>query len=212
VIEREPTHSSYRGVDVYGMAPSASGGTTLGEALNILGNYQLSSVDRVSALHHYLEASRIAFADRNRWVGDPAFSAVPTAALLAPEFGKDRACLISPVGTLSSPVAPGDPAHPGAACVPGAGASPPREGPSTTHLVTADRWGNVVSYTLTIEQTGGSAITVPHRGFLLNNELTDFNFAPVAAGCPTRTCPTAESGRAAACPRPSCSATANHSW
>ncbi|HWN36069.1 MAG TPA: gamma-glutamyltransferase, partial [Pseudonocardia sp.] len=184
VVERDPTHSSYRGVDLYGMAPSASGTTTVGEALNILGNYQLSSADRVSALHHYLEASRIAFADRNRWIGDPAFSAVPTAALLAPEFGKDRACLISPVGTLTSPVAPGDPTHPVAGCTTGAGANPPHEGPSTTHLVTADRWGNLVSYTLTIEQTGGSAITVPHRGFLLNNELTDFDFAPVAPGVP----------------------------
>ncbi|WP_175499828.1 gamma-glutamyltransferase, partial [Streptomyces sp. CC77] len=54
----------------------------------------------------------------------------------------------------------------------------PYEGESTTHLTTADRWGNVVAYTLTIEQTGGSAITVPGRGFLLNNELTDFSFAP----------------------------------
>ena len=52
------------------------------------------------------------------------------------------------------------------------------EGESTTHLTTADRWGNVVAYTLTIEQTGGSGITVPGRGFLLNNELTDFSFAP----------------------------------
>jgi gamma-glutamyltranspeptidase/glutathione hydrolase len=55
---------------------------------------------------------------------------------------------------------------------------------STTHLVASDKWGDVVSYTLTIEQTGGSAITVPHRGFLLNNELTDFSFAPVTPGLP----------------------------
>ncbi len=184
VLPREPTHSTYHGLDVYGMAPSSSGGITVGEALNILGTYQLSSADRVAALHHYLEASRIAFADRNRWVGDPAFATVPTGPLLAPEFGKDRACLIRPTATLTSPLSPGDPNQPGLGCGAGAGGTQPHEGGSTTHLVTADRWGNVVSYTLTIEQTGGSAITVPHRGFLLNNELTDFDFAPVTRSAP----------------------------
>jgi len=59
-----------------------------------------------------------------------------------------------------------------------------RDDHGTTHLTVADRWGNVVSYTLTIEQTGGSGITVPGRGFLLNNELTDFNFVPATAGVP----------------------------
>ncbi|GDY28730.1 gamma-glutamyltransferase [Gandjariella thermophila] len=183
-IDRQPTRSTYHGLDVYGMAPSSSGGTTVGEALNILDNFHLSAGDRVQALHHYLEATRIAFADRNRWVGDPAYADVPTAGLLAPEFGKDRACLISPTATLTSPVAPGDPNHPDPGCAAGQGAPQPHEGTSTTHLVATDRWGNVASYTLTIEQTGGSAITVPHRGFLLNNELTDFDFAPPASGAP----------------------------
>ncbi len=183
-LDQQPTHSQYHGLDVYGMAPSDSGGTTVGEALNILSNFHLSAADRVQALHHYLEASRIAFADRNRWVGDPAFSPVPTSALLSEKFAKDRACLISPTSTLQSPVAPGDPNQPGPGCGPGQGGPQPHEGTSTTHLVTADRWGNVVSYTLTIEQTGGSAITVPHRGFLLNNELTDFDFKPNTPGVP----------------------------
>ncbi|MFJ9822888.1 gamma-glutamyltransferase [Streptomyces sp. NPDC101160] len=183
-LRRKPTHTTYRGLDVYSMAPSSSGGTTVGEALNILENFPLSKADRVSALHHYLEASRIAFADRNRWVGDPAFSDVPTRELLSKEFAKDRACLISPDAALTSPLAPADPRVPGSACSRGTGSQEPYEGPSTTHLVTADRWGNVVSYTLTIEQTGGSAITVPGRGFLLNNELTDFDFTPLTAGVP----------------------------
>jgi gamma-glutamyltranspeptidase/glutathione hydrolase len=185
VQQQPPTHSTYRGIDVYGMAPSSSGGTTVGEALNIMSNYSLTSADRVQALHHMLEASRIAFADRNRWVGDASLEQVPTEKLLAPEFGKDRACLINPTVALTSPVAAGDPNKPTAGCpTAGAPAGPGHEGPSTTHLVTADRWGNVVSYTLTIEQTGGSAITVPNRGFLLNNQLTDFNFTPVTAGVP----------------------------
>ncbi|MGW2631425.1 gamma-glutamyltransferase [Streptomyces chattanoogensis] len=183
-LRRDPTHTTYRGLDVYSMAPSSSGGTTVGEALNILENYHLSAADRVQALHHYLEASRIAFADRNRWVGDPAFSDVPAKELLSKEFAKDRACLISPTATLTSPVAPADPRHPGTGCPKRTGSSTPYEGPSTTHLVTSDRWGNVVSYTLTIEQTGGSAITVPGRGFLLNNELTDFDFTPLAKDVP----------------------------
>ncbi|POX56325.1 gamma-glutamyltransferase [Streptomyces sp. Ru71] len=183
-LGQAPTHATYHGLDLYSMAPSSSGGTTVGEALNILENFDLSSADRVQALHHYLEASRLAFADRNRWVGDPAFSDVPTQELLSQEFAKDRACLIRSDAVLDSPVAPGDPRHPGAACTRGNGSEEPYEGTSTTHLVTADRWGNVVSYTLTIEQTGGSAITVPGRGFLLNNELTDFSFSPVTAGVP----------------------------
>lgn len=183
-IRQAPTRTTYRGTDVYSMAPSSSGGTTVGEALNILENFRLSRADRVQALHHYLEASRIAFADRNRWVGDPAFSDVPTHALLSKGFAKNRACLIRPDAVLTSPLTPADPHGTAAGCVPGTGSVEPYEGPSTTHLVTSDRWGNVVSYTLTIEQTGGSGITVPGRGFLLNNELTDFNFTPLTEGVP----------------------------
>ncbi|WP_078600378.1 gamma-glutamyltransferase [Streptomyces violens] len=183
-LGQAPTRANYRGLDIYSMAPSSSGGTTVGEALNILENYHLSKDDRVQALHHYLEASRIAFADRNRWVGDPKYSDVPTRELLSKDFAKERACLIRPDATLTSPVAPGDPRKPGSGCVKGTGSKEAYEGPSTTHLVASDRWGNVVSYTLTIEQTGGSAITVPGRGFLLNNELTDFNFTPVTPGVP----------------------------
>ncbi|MFD3999032.1 gamma-glutamyltransferase [Streptomyces sp. NPDC058548] len=183
-VRRTPTRTTYRGLDVYGMGPSSSGGTTVGEALNILENFTLSAADRAQTLHHYLEAGRIAFADRNRWVGDPAFSDVPTGALLAKDFAKTRACLIRPDVTLTSPLAPADPRGAAVGCAREPGGREPYEGPSTTHLVTSDRWGNVVSYTLTIEQTGGSAITVPGRGFLLNNELSDFDFTPITPGVP----------------------------
>ncbi|MFJ5646266.1 gamma-glutamyltransferase [Streptomyces sp. NPDC093223] len=183
-ILREPTHTTYHGLQVYSVAPSSSGGTTVGEALNILENFRLSPADTVQALHHYMEASRIAFADRNRWVGDPAFSDVPTRQLLAKEFARDRARLIKSTTSLISPLAPGDPRNPSERSDPGAGSPEPYEGRSTTHLVASDRWGNVVSYTLTIEQTGGSGIAVPGRGFLLNNELTDFDFTPLTAGVP----------------------------
>ncbi|MFJ2606955.1 gamma-glutamyltransferase [Streptomyces sp. NPDC091279] len=173
-----PTETSYRGLDVYSIAPSSSGGTTVGEALNILEKTDLSKASEVQYLHHYIEASRIAFADRGRWVGDPAFEDVPTKQLLSQKYADSRACLIKDDAVLTSPLAPGDPRHP-AACGTGGTAAPTTyEGENTTHLTVADKWGNVVSYTLTIEQTGGSGITVPGRGFLLNNELTDFSFSP----------------------------------
>ncbi|MGW1591742.1 gamma-glutamyltransferase [Streptomyces sp. NPDC002386] len=173
-----PTRTSYRGLGVYSIAPSSSGGTTVGEALNILERSDLSKASQAQYLHHYIEASRIAFADRGRWVGDPAFEDVPTKELLSQRFADSRACLIKDDAVLTSPVAPGDPRHP-AACGTGGKAAPTTyEGENTTHLTVADKWGNVVAYTLTIEQTGGSGITVPGRGFLLNNELTDFSFTP----------------------------------
>ncbi|MFS8201375.1 gamma-glutamyltransferase [Streptomyces sp. CWNU-52B] len=175
-----PTKTSYRGLGVYSIAPSSSGGTTVGEALNILEGTDLSVASDAQYLHRYIEASRIAFADRGRWVGDPAFEDVPTKELLSQRFADARACLIEDDAVLTSPLAPGDPRDP-AACAAGGKAAPTTyEGENTTHLTAADKWGNVVAYTLTIEQTGGSGITVPDRGFLLNNELTDFSFAPAS--------------------------------
>ena len=186
VVEREPTHVDYRGRDVYGMAPPSSGGSTVGEALNILKHYELADADEAQALHYYLEASRLAYADRNRYLGDPAFVDVPLDALLSDGFAAKRECLINPNRAAVNPAPAGDPtAAPEAGACPSTPAVPSGvEGPSTTHLVTADRWGDVVSYTLTIEQTGGSGITVPGRGFLLNNELTDFDITPPAQGEP----------------------------
>ncbi|MER5871680.1 gamma-glutamyltransferase [Streptomyces sp. NPDC002044] len=179
-----PTRVGYRGLDVYSMAPSSSGGTTVGEALNILERTDLSKLSESQYLHRFIEASRISFADRGRWVGDPAAVDVPTRELLSQRFADARGCLIRPDRALTSPLAPGDPRDPVACGSTGQAAPTTYEGENTTHLTVADRWGNVVSYTLTIESTGGSAITVPGRGFLLNNELTDFSFAPAAPGVP----------------------------
>ncbi|MCX4696096.1 gamma-glutamyltransferase [Streptomyces sp. NBC_01408] len=181
---QDPTRISYRGLDVYSMAPSSSGGTTVGEALNILERTDLGALSETQYLHRFIEASRISFADRGRWVGDPAAEDVPTRELLSQRFADSRACLITPDRALTSPLAPGDPRNPVPCATTGRAAPTTYEGENTTHLTVADRWGNVVSYTLTIESTGGSAITVPGRGFLLNNELTDFSFAPAAPGVP----------------------------
>ena len=161
VIERPPTLVNYRGLEVYGMGPPSSGGSTVGETLNILEGFDLAGSDRVTALHYFLEASALAFADRGRYIADSDFVDVPLAGLLSDSFAAERRALIGPTA-LTKPVPPGDPTD--------------NDGPSTSHVTVADRWGNVVSHTFTIEQTGGSAMTVPGYGFLLNNELTDFNF------------------------------------
>ncbi|MFF2388374.1 gamma-glutamyltransferase [Agromyces sp. NPDC058104] len=177
VLEQDPTHIEYRGLDVYGMAPSSSGGTTVGESLNILENFDLAGADPVQALHLYLEATAHAFADRNAYLGDPAFVDVPTETLLSQEFADARACVIDPEAASAKPVPPAPLSASG--CETAAAAErADTENISTTHLSVVDRWGNAVAYTLTIEQTGGSGMTVPGRGFLLNNELTDFSFVP----------------------------------
>ena len=184
-LYQAPTHVRYRGVDVYSIAPSSSGGSTVGEALNILSNFDLAHESRVQALHHYLEASRLAFADRNRYVGDPRFVNVPLRQLLSDSFARQRACLINPAHALTSPVAPGDPFVGSGGCRPAQpGTGSGQEGTHTNHFVVADRHGDVVSYTNTIEELGGSGIVVPGRGFLLNNELTDFDFVPSVRAAP----------------------------
>jgi gamma-glutamyltranspeptidase / glutathione hydrolase len=173
---RAPVRSTYRGLDVYGMGPPSSGGSTIAEALNILEGYDLHAMSRADALHLELEAARLAFADRGAYVADPAYYDVPLAGLISKRFAATRRALITPTAA-TSPVAPGDPRPFGSA---GAGAgeasvTSTRAG-TTTHITVADRRGDVVSYTYTIESTGGSGLVVPGYGFLLNNELTDFNY------------------------------------
>jgi gamma-glutamyltranspeptidase/glutathione hydrolase len=179
VLRPDPTVNEYRGYDVYGMGPPSSGGITVGETLNILDTFDLNSATDVDRWHLLLEATATAFADRNAYIGDdrPQYNDVPTTGLLSQAYADVRAALIDPTIPAAKPVAPGDPCpfDGDPLCVADANAVAGPAGTSTTHLVTADRWGNVVSYTLTIEATGGSGIVVPGRGFLLNNELTDFN-------------------------------------
>jgi gamma-glutamyltranspeptidase / glutathione hydrolase len=179
VIRRAPAETGYRGYQVVGMAPPSSGGSTVGEALNILEGFDLAGAPRELALHRILEASKLSFADRNVYVGDPAFFDVPLAGLLSDDYAADRRALIGPTA-LQVPVAAGDPRPFDTAAF--AAVSAEMESPSTTHLTVSDRFGNVVSYTFTIEQIGGSGIVVPGYGFLLNNELTDFNFVPTSPG------------------------------
>ncbi|GAB3599944.1 gamma-glutamyltransferase [Angustibacter peucedani] len=186
---REPTTTRYRGLEVRGMPVSSSGGIATGESLNLLEAYdhqtgtKLSDVDETQYLHRFSEATATAFADRGRWVG--SVPGVPTRELTSQGFADERACtLFSPTKAATRPLPFGNPDG-SYACDGAAGrTSAIRDDHGTTHLTVADRWGDVASYTLTIEQTGGSGITVPGWGFLLNNELTDFNFVPVTAGVP----------------------------
>jgi gamma-glutamyltranspeptidase/glutathione hydrolase len=178
-----PTHVYYRGLDVYSMGPPSSSGSTVGEALNILSGYNLSAEPRATALFHYLEASRLSYADRNAYVGDSRYVKVPLDGLLSPQFAATRRCLIHDTA-LTSPVAPGNPVPPYQGCQ-GSQAGPQaaaNEGMHTNNIVTADKWGDIVSYTNTINFFGGSGETVPGYGFLLNNEMTDFDFAPPSPG------------------------------
>ena len=179
VRSQRAAKTSYRGHDVYGMAPSSSGGTTVGEALNILERYDLSAMTPEQALHHYLEASALAYADRGKYLGDPAFVDVPTKRLLDDRFAAERACSLNPTKAATKPVAAGDVTSYDGVCTAASSAKgttdADTENISTTNLTVADQWGNVVEYTLTIEQTGGSGMVVPGHGFLLNNELTDFS-------------------------------------
>jgi gamma-glutamyltranspeptidase/glutathione hydrolase len=183
---RAPTRISYRGLDVYGMAPPSSGGSTVGEALNILeGVPGWTGLSRAQKYHWFLEASRFAFADRGKWLADPSYFAVPLRGLLSDSFAAERRALIDPARAQPGAVAPGDPTdNAGTATAARASVtSDPLR--STTHLTVADAQGQVVAYTFTIESTGGSGIVVPGWGFLVNNELTDFDYTtPDAANAP----------------------------
>ena len=187
VERREPTRVDYRGYDVYSMGPPSSGGSTVGEALNLLehipGYPAKSDADK---LHYFLEASRFAFADRNVFLADPRYEPVPLRGLLSDAYAADRARLIGETAA-PSPVRPrrslGVPAGPRPRRRARHVVLPPAQ--STTHLTVADKHGMVVSYTFTIESTGGNGIVVPGCGFLLNNELTDFNIGE--HGSPERT-------------------------
>ncbi|XVX20582.1 gamma-glutamyltransferase [Actinomycetota bacterium] len=188
-LRKAPTHSQFRGLDVYGMGLPSSGGIAVSEILNLMEAYEkrtgakVSDLSEADYLHWFSEASATAFADRNRYVGD--VPGVPVGELLSQGFAAERSCLFDPERAHPRPIPFGTPDGDYADCGEAAGTTGlPADGQSTTSLSVADKWGNVVSYTLTIEQTGGSGITVPGYGFLLNNELTDFNFVPVTAGVP----------------------------
>lgn len=179
---RRPLLGQYRGWTLATMPPPSSGGVTLLQMLGMLERFPLGDTSQgfgpgsAKTLHVMIEAMRLAFADRAVWVGDEDGAAEPAArALLDPAYLAGRSALISPDRRMDTPQA----GYPLAA-VPLPHPAIRSESPHTTHFSVIDQQGNMVSYTSTIEATWGSGITVPGYGFLLNNELTDFNFLPAA--------------------------------
>ena len=163
--ERTPVHGTYKGYDVFSMPPPSSGGIAVIEMLNILEGYDLAAMGHNSAayVHHLAEAMRRAFRDRAQHVADVDFADVPLHRLTSKDYaaalrrGIDEAA--------ASPSGPSDIAD-------------VYESPETTHYSVVDRSGMAVSVTYTLEAGYGSAITVPGAGFLLNNEMGDFNAGP----------------------------------
>ncbi len=187
IAVREPLIGHYRGWTIAGMPPPSSGGLTLLQMLGLLEHFPLGDAAQgygfgsSKTLHAMIEAMRLAFADRAVWIGDDDAVPVPRRGLLHPDYLATRAARIQADSRMDTPQA-GDPLPLDASTA--MRPTPSRtkqESPHTTHFSIVDRWGNVVSVTSTIEFTWGSGITVPGYGFLLNNELTDFNFMPVAA-------------------------------
>jgi gamma-glutamyltranspeptidase/glutathione hydrolase len=183
---RHPLTGHYRGWTLAVMPPPSSGGLTLLEMLKLLERFPLGDATQgygfgsPKTLHVMIEAMRLAFADRAVWIGDDDAVPVPKQGLLHAGYLATRAALIHPDSRMDTPQA-GDPLPWDTSTAVRPKLSRTRqESPHTTHFSIVDRWGNVVSTTSTIEYTWGSGITVPGYGFLLNNELTDFNFMPSA--------------------------------
>ncbi len=185
---RTPVQGRYRGYRIASMPSPSSGGQTLLMMLGLLEPYPIGGPGEgwgfggKNTLHVMAEAMRLAFADRAVWMGDADFVPVPAAGLLSDCFLATRRALIHLDRRMATPAA-GDPRpcqSPRYAGNGGLAAGDEAKGLDTTHFTVADRWGNVVSFTTTVESAWGSGITVPGYGFLLNNELTDFNLAPRA--------------------------------
>ncbi|HXM80637.1 MAG TPA: gamma-glutamyltransferase [Burkholderiales bacterium] len=187
IVIREPIVGEYRGYRIAAMSPPSSGGLTMIQALKMIERYPLGDASagfgfgKAKTLHVMTEAMRLAFADRSVWMGDEDFVPVPKRGLLDRHYVQMRGDLISLSSIIPGNAPIGDPWLFDSAQRPGhtllAAAEPvSHPGGYTTHFSVVDQWGNIVSYTTTIEQGWGTGIMVPGYGFMLNNELTDFNF------------------------------------
>ena len=166
-VIREPASGTYRGHAIHSMPPPSSGGVHLIQMLNILERYPLSRYGHNSAryVHILSETMKLAYADRSAHLGDPDFSPVPTEHLVSKQYAERLAKSISHKRpTPSRHIKPGSPA--------------PAQGADTTHFTVADRFGNVVSNTYTLNFAYGSGLTVKGTGILLNNEMDDFSAKP----------------------------------
>lgn len=176
--DRSPVCGMYRTFKICGMGPPSSGATTVLGILGMLERFDLKALGKDSpvAWHLIAEAMQLAYADREKYLGDPDFVDVPVAGLIDKKYLRARSAAISPQTSLPS-YAAGTP--PGAA--PRTAAVQP-DVPGTTNFVAADSAGNVVTMTSTVEAPFGSLLVA--NGYVLNNELTDFTFAPEKDGAP----------------------------
>ena len=168
----------YRGYRVCGMGPPSSGATTVFAILKQLERFDLASLGPRSpqSWHLIAESMRLAYTDRDQFLGDPDFVSVPVAGLIDPGYLAQRSSLIAADRTIPEAKAGLPAGAPVLAC------SAPAIERGTSHFVAVDRWGNVASETSTIESAFGSGLIV--NGYYLNNELTDFSFRPTKDGCP----------------------------
>jgi len=180
VIERAPVCVAYRDNEVCGMGPPSSGALTVGQILGMLDRFDLATMgqDSVDAWRLIGDASRLAFADRGRYMADSDFVPMPTKGLTAEAYLDQRAALLSGDNALPE-VSAGSPEWDHAMLL---ADDESLELPSTSHISIVDQFGNALSMTTTIENGFGSRLMV--RGFLLNNELTDFSFRTHSDGLP----------------------------
>lgn len=202
---RAPVVGSYRGYTIKAMSPPSSGGLTVLQMLGMLERFPIGDASQgfgfgsTRTLNVMAEAMRLAFADRALWMGDTDFVDLPTSGLIDPRYVALRSGLIDPDARMTTAVAddprPFDTGPIGGRLDPSEVFAGP--GGSTTHFSVVDKWGNMVSYTNTIESSHGAGMFAGYYpagcaaiscfrsfGFLLNNELTDFNFTPAANADP----------------------------
>ncbi|MDO8862633.1 gamma-glutamyltransferase [Haliea sp. E1-2-M8] len=166
-LEREPVRGSFQGAEIVSTPPPSSGGVHIIQMLNMLEGFDLAAMGHNSAayIHHLAEAMKLAYADRSKYLADSDFEPVPVAKLIGKDYAARQRNLIDPArATPATEIAPGrvlvDESH------------------DTTHYTVADRFGNVVSNTYTLNFSFGSHIAVPGTGMLLNNEMADFAANP----------------------------------
>lgn len=166
-VEREPVRGTYRGYDIISMTPPSSGGTALVQMLNVLEGFDLAAMGAGTPAHahHLVEAMRRAFRDRAMYLADPDFADIPLERLTSKQYAAEIR------GTISAEAA-------GTSSPADVAVRPGRESNETTHYSVVDAGGMAVSVTYTLEGGYGSYITVPGAGFLLNNEMGDFNARP----------------------------------
>jgi len=183
VKEREPVRGNFRGYDIVSMPPPSSGGLTVIQILKLMEGFDNKKAGANSAeyLHHLIEANHLAYADRAEYMADEDFYPVPKKGLIHDDYIKERRKLILP-DRANTEVRAGDPwVYEGKTAAAPLPQSEVSEHMYTTHFSVMDKWGNLISYTTTIEDVFGSGIMVPGYGFMLNNELTDFDAVPGGA-------------------------------